>query len=595
MKTSVGFYTVALLAACGELTLGFAPNQARHSTHRVRSLRNGRRAVAFQKESTYETFGEGLEHGDLSRRAGDVKPLGISYLESRLGSDYVVTSSYDAEKASYVYIQQTINGIPVVNAVANVAVNKGGKIAAFGSSFSTGASSRLAAAQPKLTVEEAIAQAEEQLGGQWDGTESKLVYVNLDDGSHVLSRSVQLWEDNGNGHLLQGFVNAQTGDVVMVNDFTTSVSYLTLPLNKISPLLGFGLATDPADLTASPSGWHTIPGGTAANSTQGNNVISYKSSTTGVTSESSSGTYSYIWSSASAPSATPNVHVARTNAFYIANLVHDISYRYGFTETAFNFQQNNRGLGGAQNDRVQISVQDSAGTNNADFTTPADGSSGRMRMYQWTYTTVRRDGALENDIVIHEYTHGITNRMTGGGTGACLQTTEAGGMGEGWSDAMAEWTWQTGPTIVNFVLGAYVINSSAGIRSYPYSTSNSTNPLTYGSLKTLTEVHDVGEVWANILHNVHAALVTSHGWSSDAKTNPAATGGNAVFLHLFIDALALQACNPTLPTARDAWIQADANRYAGANKCTLWTAFASRGLGSAAASHTNSYTVPSGC
>lgn len=50
-----------------------------------------------------------------------------------------------------------------------------------------------------------------------------------------------------------------------------------------------------------------------------------------------------------------------------------------------------------------------------------------------THTGVQpqRDGALENDIVIHEYTHGITNRMTGGGTGRCLQTTEAGGMGEG--------------------------------------------------------------------------------------------------------------------------------------------------------------------
>lgn len=42
-----------------------------------------------------------------------------------------------------------------------------------------------------------------------------------------------------------------------------------------------------------------------------------------------------------------------------------------------------------------------------------------------------RDGALENDIVTHENTHGVTNRMTGGGTGRCLQTTEAGGMGEG--------------------------------------------------------------------------------------------------------------------------------------------------------------------
>ena len=32
-------------------------------------------------------------------------------------------------------------------------------------------------------------------------------------------------------------------------------------------------------------------------------------------------------------------------------------------------------------------------------------------------------------------------------------------------------------------------------------------------------------------------------------------------------------------SARDAWIQADLNRYQGANKCLLYKAFASRGLG----------------
>ena len=33
-----------------------------------------------------------------------------------------------------------------------------------------------------------------------------------------------------------------------------------------------------------------------------------------------------------------------------------------------------------------------------------------------------RDGALENSIIVYENTHGITNRMTRGGTGRCLQT-----------------------------------------------------------------------------------------------------------------------------------------------------------------------------
>ena len=31
---------------------------------------------------------------------------------------------------------------------------------------------------------------------------------------------------------------------------------------------------------------------------------------------------------------------------------------------------------------------------------------------------------------------------------------------------------------------------------------------------------DIGKVWANMLHNVYAALVAANGFSSDAHTNP---------------------------------------------------------------------------
>ena len=50
-----------------------------------------------------------------------------------------------------------------------------------------------------------------------------------------------------------------------------------------------------------------------------------------------------------------------------------------------------------------------------------------------------RDGSLENDIIIHELTHGTSNRMTGGGGANCLQGYDGAGMGEGWSDALAEY------------------------------------------------------------------------------------------------------------------------------------------------------------
>lgn len=49
--------------------------------------------------------------------------------------------------------------------------------------------------------------------------------------------------------------------------------------------------------------------------------------------------------------------------------------------------------------------------------------------------------------------------------------------------------------------------------------------------------------------------------------------------------------------ARDAWIQADANRYNGAHRCLLWNVFASRGFGMDAevGSYINSDTIPNDC
>ena len=107
-------------------------------------------------------------------------------------------------------------------------------------------------------------------------------------------------------------------------------------------------------------------------------------------------------------------------------------------------------------------------------------------------------------------------------------------------------------------------NNPAGYRTYPYSRSAVTNPLNYSNLQTLTEVHgqpphssllrihelicltvDIGEVWANMLHNVLAALVDALGFSSTAKTDASGPEGNVVFMHLMLDALPLQPCNPT--------------------------------------------------
>ena len=62
----------------------------------------------------------------------------------------------------------------------------------------------------------------------------------------------------------------------------------------------------------------------------------YKSSTSSTTSQSSSNeVFNYPPNFSAAPTTTANINTARTNAFYVVNTVHDVSYKYGFTEAAF--------------------------------------------------------------------------------------------------------------------------------------------------------------------------------------------------------------------------------------------------------------------
>ena len=73
-----------------------------------------------------------------------------------------------------------------------------------------------------------------------------------------------------------------------------------------------------------------------------------------------------------------------TNLFYWCNMVHDLTYQYGFNEIAGNFQVSNYGRGGVGGDDVRCEAQDGSGTNNANFSTPAaDGGRPRMQMFLW--------------------------------------------------------------------------------------------------------------------------------------------------------------------------------------------------------------------
>ncbi|KPV41916.1 hypothetical protein SE17_44550, partial [Kouleothrix aurantiaca] len=105
------------------------------------------------------------------------------------------------------------------------------------------------------------------------------------------------------------------------------------------------------------------------------------------------------------------------------------------------------------------------------------------------------DGSLDSEIVIHEYAHGISNRLTGGPqNSSCMGNKETGS--EGWSDFMAlALTPHPGDTrSTDRALGAYATAALGSLRRYPYSTSLATNPLTYGALALPGSNNQIGEV-----------------------------------------------------------------------------------------------------
>jgi len=199
---------------------------------------------------------------------------------------------------------------------------------------------------------------------------------------------------------------------------------------------------------------------------------------------------------------------------------------------------------------------------------------------------VSRDSSFDNGVVIHEYGHGVSNRLTGGPKNvACLNGAQSGGMGEGWSDWWAlVLTAKSGNEGHEGTrgIGNYVIfqpPDGPGIRNFRYSTNLAINPQTYGDLPaTGGEVHNVGELWASALWDMYWNLVNERGFSRDFY-DATSTDGNIVALQLVMDGLKLQPCSPTFLDARDAILLADQNTFDGANQCSIWRAFAKRGMG----------------
>lgn len=205
-----------------------------------------------------------------------------------------------------------------------------------------------------------------------------------------------------------------------------------------------------------------------------------------------------------------------------------------------------------------------------------------VRIQRHLTTSPNRDSDLDAGVIAHEYAHGLSLRLTGGpSTVSCLNNAEQ--MGEGWSDfiALVLTTHPSDTSTSPRGVGTYLLfqpPTGPGIRPTPYTTDLSVNPSTYESIATMMIPHGVGYVWASILWEVYWNLVANYGYNPDVYS-PWDSGGNNLAIQLVIDGMLFQPCSPGFVDGRDAILVADQDLTGGVNYCTIYAAFAKRGLG----------------
>ncbi|PYH89557.1 extracellular metallo proteinase MEP [Aspergillus ellipticus CBS 707.79] len=534
---------------------------------------------------------------------------------------------------AHVYFRQTVHDLDIDNADFNVNVGKDGKVFSYGHSFFTGVMPQsnplaenntrdpvtaLRGARDTLRLPILISNVSAEAtiprvsytfrgtSGAVSDPNAKLVYFVRPNQTLSLTWRIETDVDE---HWFLTYVDAATSDIRGVVDYVSEATYQVYPWGLNDPSEGHrSIVSNPWDESASEYTW-IGDGHINYTTTRGNNAIAQWNPNGGgeylynTRPSESSLNFHYPYSQNMAHPAS-YINASIVQLFYTANIYHDLLYTLGFTESAGNFEFNNGNHGGQGRDYVILNAQDGSGTSNANFASPPDGFPARMRMYIWTESTPPRDGSFDAGIVIHEYTHGLSTRLTGGPyNSACLDALESGGMGEGWGDFMgtAIRLKPNDTRATSYTVGAWSYNDDAGVRKYPYSTSFAQNPLNYTSVNNQNGVHAIGTVWATMLYEVMWNLIDKHGKNDGPRPellHGVPTDGKYLTMKLVMDAMAIQPCNPNFVQARDAILDADMCLTGGENRCEIWKGFAKRGLGSGAIysrrRRTGSTTIPDG-
>ena len=571
----------------------------------------------------------------------------------KVTADYTNPNGY----MSFAHLEQFINDIPVFNGEIKAGFTKDGKMIRVLNNVAPGlnydelstdfrnptdavrAAYRYINVTPteaELTANQGASTKLKTIYGNGDwATQAEKMYFPTEPGFAVPAWRVLIWQPVNAFYVI---VDAQTGTMLwrknVTEDQTQSATYQVY--RNTNAFIGSAdnpapLSPGPVDPTTGGQGamitrtTHTLIGNEAPYAFNNNGWITDGANTTdgnaleaGIDRDGTNGVdtpqtgipnrvFDSTWNpppGTPAPGDEPLTAQAQRGAviqmFYVMNRYHDELYRLGFTEQARNFQASNFGRGGNEADRISAEGQDSSGVNNANFSIVTDGTRGRMQMYLWNGPTPDYDGTTDAEVIIHEVTHGTSNRLHNNSAG--LSTNMSRGMGEGWGDfygyaMLAEpsdpinGVYTTGG-YATFLLGGMTTNYYHGIRRFPRAPISFTggppraacgnapcphNPFTFKHLNSncdstlgttaapvasayarnptvsissaqqaCDQVHNAGEIWSSALWEVRNRMVTRLGF----------TAGTTRVLQVVTDGMKLAPSAPTFLQERDAIIAA---------------------------------------
>ena len=300
-------------------------------------------------------------------------------------------------------------------------------------------------------------------------------------------------------------------------------------------------------------------------------------------------------------SETILINAQQVNAFYLANLMHDLFYDAGFTEAAGNAQSSNFGRGGIENDPLIIHI------NSFTFVrTPQDGESPVIHLGM---SLTGGSTAFDTGVFVHEWTHYLFRRLVNPNLDVTNNQSRA--LNEGWADVigvlmgMKAQDFATAQS-VGFTglhaLGDYFQLTPRppdqlnpffyGIRRYPY---GDVNPFTFehiahkatlptgfsysnyvGRGSQNSQIHTAGEIWANTVLACFRGVIANSGTNDffDIRQTIA---------KIIVASMANTPSDPTFLEARDALLGVlKTNFNDHYQQCKM--RFAERGMGSGAVS-----------